>query len=175
MDDDEAPRLALGGKVYMTPRGHALLTAELDRLMKVERPRVVEIVHWAAGNGDRSENADYQYGKRRLREIDRRARFLLKRLEGAEIVDPARQPVRDRVFFGATVTFVDEAGAERTVTIVGADEADLAEGKISLTSPVSVALIKARARRGDEVAVHTPRGIEMIEVLAVSYPDPVSA
>ncbi|MBN8903058.1 MAG: GreA/GreB family elongation factor [Rhodospirillales bacterium] len=126
MDDDERPMLALGGKVYMTPEGHRRLRDEWHQLMKVERPRVVEIVSWAAGNGDRSENADYQYGKRRLREIDRRARYLTKRLEAAEVVDPARQAVRDRVFFGATVTYVDEADVERTITIVGADEADMA-------------------------------------------------
>ncbi len=172
-DDDDAPRLALGGRFHMTPEGHARLRAELDALMRVERPRVVEVVSWAAGNGDRSENADYQYGKRRLREIDRRARFLGKRLENAEVVDPARQTQRDRVFFGATVTYVDEADVERTVTIVGADEADMATGKISLSAPLAVALIKARARRGDEVAVHTPRGVETIEVLGVRYPDPV--
>jgi transcription elongation factor GreB len=170
MADDEAPRLVTGGKIYMTPEGHARLRAELDRLVRTERPRVVEVVSWAAANGDRSENADYQYGKRRLHEIDRRTRFLIKRLENAEIVDPSRQTIRDRVFFGATVTYVDEAGTQRTVTIVGADEADLGSGKISLTSPVSVALIKARARRGDEVSVFTPRGVETIEVVAVSYP-----
>jgi transcription elongation factor GreB len=169
--DDEAPRLALGGKVYMTPAGHAALRAELDALTRVERPKVVEIVSWAAGNGDRSENADYQYGKRRLREIDRRTRYLSKRLENAEVVDPARQSQRDRVFFGATVVYLDESDAERTVTIVGADEADMARGTVSLTSPVAVALIKARARAGDEVAVHTPRGIETIEVVAVRYPE----
>ncbi|MBN9562585.1 MAG: transcription elongation factor GreB [Alphaproteobacteria bacterium] len=169
--DDDAPRLALSGKVYMTPEGHARLTEELAQLMRVERPRVVEIVSWAAGNGDRSENADYQYGKRRLREIDRRARFLTKRIENAEIVDPSRQTQRDRVFFGATVTYIDEAEIERTVVIVGEDEADMAQGKISLTSPVAVALIKAKARRGDEVSVHTPKGVETIEVLSVCYPD----
>jgi transcription elongation factor GreB len=173
--DDEAPRLALGGKFYMTPQGHARLTAELEQLMRVERPRVVEVVSWAAANGDRSENADYQYGKRRLREIDRRARFLVKRLENAEVVDPSRQATRDRVFFGATVTYADASDVERTVTIVGVDEADMAVGKISLTSPISIALIKARARRGDEVAVHTPRGVETIEVLTVSYPAPATA
>jgi transcription elongation factor GreB len=172
MDDDEAPALALGGKFYMTPEGHARLRQELDRLLNIERPRVVEVVSWAAGNGDRSENADYQYGKRRLREIDHRARFLVKRLENSEIVDPSRQVTRDRVFFGATVTFADEAGNERTVTIVGVDEADMAQGKISLTSPISMALIKAKARSGDEVSVHTPRGVETVEVLAVSYPSP---
>ncbi len=169
-DDDEAPRLALGGKFYMTPAGHATLKAERDQLMRVERPRVVELVSWAAGNGDRSENADYQYGKRRLREIDRRARFIGKRLENAEVVDPAHQTQRDRVFFGATVTYIDESDAERTVTIVGVDEADMGHGKVSLTSPIAIALIKARARVGDEVAVHTPRGIETMEILAVRYP-----
>ena len=171
MDDDEAPRLALGGKFYMTPEGHARLRQELDQLMRLERPRVVEIVSWAASNGDRSENADYQYGKRRLREIDHRARFLTKRLQYAEVVDPSRQTVRDRVFFGATVTYVDEAEAERTVTIVGVDEADMAAGKVSLTSPVAVALIKARAQVGDEVAVYTPKGVQVIEVVAITYPD----
>lgn len=173
MDDENVPRLALGGKFHMTPAGHARLTEELDQLLRVERPRVVEVVSWAAGNGDRSENADYQYGKRRLREIDHRVRLLRKRLENAEVIDPARQTVRDRVFFGARVTYVDEADTERTVTIVGIDEADMAAGRISLTSPVATALIKAKARVGDEVVVHTPRGVERIEVLAVQYPGPV--
>jgi len=172
-DDDEAPRLALGGRFYMTPEGNARLREELDQLMRVERPRVVEIVSWAASNGDRSENADYQYGKRRLREIDRRARFLGKRLENAAVVDPSQQTARDRVFFGATVVYADESDVERTVTIVGVDEADMAAGKISLTSPVAIALIKAKARRGDEVSVHTPRGVEVIEVLSVRYPDAI--
>ena len=171
-DEDDAPRLALGGKFYMTPEGHARLKAEREELVRFERPRVVEIVSWAASNGDRSENADYQYGKRRLREIDSRTRFLGKRLENAEIVDPARQTQRAQVFFGATVTFFDESDVERTITIVGVDEADMAEGKVSLTSPIAIALIKAKARVGDEVAVHTPRGVEIMEVLAVRYPDP---
>lgn len=175
MDDDEAPRLALGGRFYMTPDGHESLRQELDQLMRVERPRVVEVVSWAASNGDRSENADYQYGKRRLREIDRRARFLMKRLENAEVVNPSLQTARDQVFFGATVTYLDGTNAERTITIVGIDEADMTQGKVSLTSPVSVALIKARARTGDEVPVHTPRGVEMIEVVAICYPDPPSS
>ena len=172
--DDEAPCLSLGGKFYMTPASHAHLRQELANLSKTERPRVVEIVSWAAANGDRSENADYQYGKRRLREIDRRIRFLMKRLENAAVVDPAQQTVRDRVFFGATVTYLDDADIERTVTIVGIDEADMASAKISLTAPVATALIKARARPGDEVSVHTPKGVELIEVRTVSYPDPVS-
>jgi transcription elongation factor GreB len=171
MDDDEAPHIALGGKYYMTPQSHRRLRNELDQLMRDERPKVVEIVSWAAANGDRSENADYQYGKRRLREIDRRARFLAKRLENAAVVDPSQQMVRNRVFFGATVTYVDQADVERTVTIVGVDEADMAVAKISLTSPIATALIKARAQPGDEVAVHTPRGIETVEVKSISYPD----
>jgi transcription elongation factor GreB len=174
MDDDEAPRLRLDGRFYMTPEGHGRLRTELDQLMRVERPRIVEIVSWAASNGDRSENADYQYGKRRLREIDRRAHYLGKRLQNAQVVDPSLQVVRDRVFFGATVTFIDEADVERTVTIVGADEADMSAGKISLTSPIATALIKARAAVGDEVAVHTPRGVETIEVAFVGYPSPES-
>ena len=172
MDDDEAPRLTLDGKFYMTPTGHAQLKEELTTLMNVERPRVVNVVSWAAANGDRSENADYQYGKRRLSEIDRRARFLVKRMEDAIVVEPSRQLDRDRVFFGATVSYVSGSEGERTVTIVGVDEADMRMGKISLTAPIATALIKARACRGDEVAVHTPRGVEIIEVLSVSYPSP---
>ena len=171
LDHGEAPRLALGGKFYMTPEGHARLEEELNQLMRVERPRVVGVAAWAASNGDRSENADYQYAKRRLREIDHRARVLIKRLENAEVIDPSRQTVRDRVFFGATVTYIDEADVERTVTIVGVDEASMAEGKVSLTSPIAMALIKGKARRGDEVSVHTPRGVETVEVLSVAYPE----
>lgn len=169
--NDDPPRLALGDKIYMTPLGHACLTEERERL-RSERQSVVDIVAWAASNGDRSENADYQYGKRRLREIDRRLRYLLQRLQNAEIVDPAQQTMRDRVLFGATVTYLDETDTERTVTIVGSDEADMGSGKISLTSPVAVALIKRQARVGDEVAVHTPKGVQLIEVLRLSYPDP---
>jgi transcription elongation factor GreB len=134
-----------------------------------ERLRAVEIVAWAAGNGDRSENADYKEGKRRLREIDRRLRFLSNRLAHAEIVDPARQTQRDRIFFGATVTYATERDEEITVTIVGVDEADMSAGKISIGSPVALALLKARV--GDEVSVRTPRGIETLEVLAIAYPD----
>jgi transcription elongation factor GreB len=170
MDDDEAPCLRLHGRFYMTPNGHTQLKDELAQLMRVDRPRVVEIVSWAAANGDRSENADYQYGKRRLREIDRRAHLLAKRLENAHVVDPSRQLNRDRVFFGATVNYADGSGAERMVTIVGADEADMGAGKVSLMSPVATALIRAQARVGDEVAVHTPQGVATIEVLSVSYP-----
>jgi transcription elongation factor GreB len=166
-DDDEGPPRLPGGKFYMTPEGHARLQAELAA-QRMERHKVVEIVAWAAGNGDRSENADYKEGKRRLREIDRRLRFLTRRIAHAEVVDPAAQTQRDRVFFGATVTYVNEREDEVSVTIVGVDEADMAERKISIGSPIALALL--RARRGDEVTVRTPRGPEVIEVLDISYP-----
>ncbi|HYZ23707.1 MAG TPA: transcription elongation factor GreB [Rhodopila sp.] len=166
-DDDDAPPRLPGGKFYMTPEGAAHLRTEFAA-RKAERHRVVEIVAWAAGNGDRSENADYKEGKRRLREIDRRLRFLSNRLAHAEIVDPAQQPQRDRVFFGATVTYATERDEEITVSIVGVDEADLSAGKISIGSPVALALLGARI--GDEVSVRTPRGIETLEVLDIRYP-----
>jgi transcription elongation factor GreB len=166
-DDDDAPPRLPGGKFYMTPEGAARLRAEFAA-QKAERHRAVEIVAWAAGNGDRSENADYKEGKRRLREIDRRLRFLSNRLAHAEIVDPARQPQRDRIFFGATVTYATERDEEITVTIVGVDEADMSAGKISIGSPVALALLKARV--GDEVSVRTPRGTEILEVLDITYP-----
>ena len=167
-DEDDAPPLPPGGKNYMTPAGHARLRAELHALWVVERPRIVEIVSWAAGNGDRSENGDYQYGKKRLREIDRRVRFLQKRLAIAEVVDPAAQTQRDRVFFGATVTFANRRDEERTVTILGVDEAEISRGEVSLSSPVARALMRAKV--GDEVRMMTPSGWEEIEVLAVQYP-----
>jgi transcription elongation factor GreB len=171
-DDDEAgaPQLPKGAKNYMTPAGHARLRAELHRLLREERPKVVEIVSWAAGNGDRSENGDYLYGKKRLREIDRRVRFLTKRLEIAEVVDPARQTQRDRVFFGATVTYVNERDEARSVTILGADEADLARGEVSLYAPIARALLGARV--GDVVRLRTPAGMEELEVLEIRYPTP---
>jgi transcription elongation factor GreB len=165
-EDDGPPKLP-GGKFYMTPAGFARLEAELAE-RRAERHRVVEIVAWAAGNGDRSENADYKEGKRRLREIDRRLRFLTRRLAHAEVVDPGAQSQRDRVFFGATVTYANERDEEKTVTIVGVDEADMTEGKVSIGSPIALALL--RARPGDEVMVRTPRGPEIIEVLRISYP-----
>jgi transcription elongation factor GreB len=165
-DEDDAPP-AHGGKNYITPAGHARLVAELHELMKIERPKIVEIVSWAAGNGDRSENGDYLYGKKRLREIDRRARFLGKRLEIAEIVDPAAQPHHDQVFFGASVTFETSSGAERTVTIVGVDEADLARGEVSLHSPIARALLGRRI--GDSVTMQTPRGAELVDIVSVIY------
>lgn len=157
-------------RTHITPAGHARLAAELHALMKVERPKIVEIVSWAAGNGDRSENGDYLYGKKRLREIDSRARFLGKRLENATIVDPAAQPRRDQVFFGATVTFETEAGVERSVTIVGADEAEFSRGEISLHAPIARALLGRRV--GDSVVLHTPAGSETIEIIAIDYPPP---
>jgi transcription elongation factor GreB len=152
----------------MTPGGFAAMRAELQDLLRVQRPKVVEIVSWAAGNGDRSENGDYLYGKKKLREIDRQIRFLTKRLESAEVVDPARQTRRDQAFFGATVTYAAEDGAERTVTIVGVDEANLEAGRISWVSPVARALLKAHV--GDVVTVRTPAGPSEIEVTAVTYP-----
>ena len=169
-EDDDAglPPLPAGGKNYITPQGYARLRAELLDLIDNERPRVVEIVHWAASNGDRSENGDYLYGKKRLREIDRRIRFLTKRLEIAEVTDPSRHHGNDQVFFGATVTYADEQGEERTVTILGIDEADPLRGEVSWISPVARALLKAR--EGDAVKLVTPAGVQEIEVLSVTYP-----
>jgi len=167
MDDDER-QLPATAKTFMTPAGAARFRAELNQLMRVERPKIVEIVHWAAGNGDRSENGDYLYGKKRLREIDKRARFLSKRLEAAEVVDPAGQTNRGQVFFGATVTYVNDEDVERSVTIVGADEADLLRGEVSLYSPIARAMLRAKV--GDEVVVRGPGGEEIVEILAISYP-----
>jgi transcription elongation factor GreB len=167
LPQDEAPALPAGAKNYMTPAGHRRLQEELRRLAREDRPKVVETVAWAAGNGDRSENGDYIYGKKRLREIDRRIRFLAKRLENAELVDPARQTRRDQVFFGASVTYADQHGAERRVTIVGIDEADLECGRVSWISPIARALLKAR--EGDVVALRTPSGTEEIEILEIRY------
>jgi transcription elongation factor GreB len=168
-DDDDPPEAALpaGTKNYITPAGLQRLQDELRRLTRVERPKVVETVSWAAGNGDRSENGDYIYGKRRLREIDRRVRFLVKRLEIAEVVDPTQQKKRDQVFFGATVTYVDARDHERTIRIVGIDEARLEHAEVSWTSPVARALLKARV--GDSVEVRTPAGSEPIEVVRIAY------
>ncbi len=171
-DDDDLPQaqaLPAGTKNYMTPEGYERLRAELTQLMNVERPAVVQVVSWAASNGDRSENGDYLYGKKRLREIDRRMRFLTKRLDIAEVVDPKAQPNRDQAFFGATVSYVDKAGEEHTVTIVGVDEAEPLAGKISWISPVARALIKAR--EGDTVVLRTPAGIDELDILEVSYPE----
>ena len=173
-DDDEValPPLPAGGKNYITPAGYASLRAELFGLIDVERPKIVEVVHWAASNGDRSENGDYIYGKKRLREIDRRIRFLTQRLEIAEITDPSIHHGSEDVFFGATVTYVDDAGRNRTVTILGIDEADTLQGQTSWVSPVARAMLKARV--GDEVSLVTPHGVQVLEVLAVSYPPPAA-
>lgn len=171
-DDDEddapaGPALPPGAKNYITPEGYARLRTELLHLIDSERPEVVQTVSWAASNGDRSENGDYIYGKKRLREIDRRIRFLTKRLDIAEVVDPARQEATDQIFFGATVDYLDGAGQARTVTIVGMDEVDPAQGRVSWISPIARALIKAR--EGDMVPLQTPAGREDIEVVRVRY------
>lgn len=170
-DEDDGPALPpipAGGKNYITPQGYARLRAELLQLMDEERPRVVEVVHWAASNGDRSENGDYLYGKKRLREIDRRIRFLTRRLEIAEIADPAVHHGSDQIYFGATVTYADSAGLERTVTILGVDEAVSSEAQVSWVSPIARALLKARV--GDSVRLVTPAGGQEIEILSVEYP-----
>ena len=159
-----------GARNYITPSGYARLRAELLALIDEERPRVVEVVHWAASNGDRSENGDYLYGKKRLREIDRRIRFLTKRLEIAEVTDPSAHHGRDQVFFGATVRYADEGGQEREVTILGIDEADSRLGQVSWISPIARTLLKAR--EGDVVKLQTPAGPQEIEVLQVRYPAP---
>ena len=172
-EDDEdlaLPALPAGARNYMTPAGYARLRSELFALMDDERPKVVEIVHWAASNGDRSENGDYLYGKKRLREIDRRIRFLTKRLEMAEVVNPSVHHGRDQVFFGATVTYAEASGQERTVTIMGIDEADSLQGQVSWVSPIARALLKSR--EGDQLKLPTPAGVLEIEVLQVSYPAP---
>lgn len=166
-EQDEPIALPKGQKNYMTPHGFATLQAELKQLMRVERPKVVEVVAWAAGNGDRSENGDYIYGKKRLREIDRRVRYLGKRLESAEVVAPERQQGLERVFFGATVTYAREDDSEHTVKLVGVDEADMDQQKISWLSPVARALMKAQV--GDVVELRTPAGIENLEVVEIEY------
>ena len=152
---------------YLTPQGYAALTNERNQLLKVERPKTVEIVSWAASNGDRSENGDYIDGKRRLREIDRRLRFLSKRLELAKIVDSSAQMTQDQVFFGATVTLVDQEGHEQTLRIVGVDETHLGPNYISWVSPIARALIKSR--EGDSVTFESPSGIRTVEIIRVTY------
>ncbi|NGM88288.1 transcription elongation factor GreB [Parapusillimonas sp. SGNA-6] len=171
-DDDLAPeslKLPAGTKNYITTQGYQRMREELAYLMTEERPSVVQVVSWAASNGDRSENGDYLYGKKRLREIDRRMRFLTKRLEIAEVVDPAQQPNKDQIFFGATVVYSDKEGEEFRVTIVGVDEAEPLQGKISWISPVARALLKAR--EGDTVTLRTPAGVDELDVLEVIYPE----
>src|SRR5574343_726410 len=172
-DDDDAaglPPLPPGGKNYITPAGHARLRAELLQLIDEERPKTVEVVSWAAKNGDRSENGDYLYGKKRLREIDRRIRFLTKRLDIAEVADPSLHHGNDQVFFGATVTYENQAGVERTITIKGIDEVDNLQGEVSWISPIARALLKSRV--GDEVQLMAPGGLERLEVIKVRYPAP---
>ena len=169
-DDDESDLVddAIPGGFtnYITPAGHKRLNDELWRLWKVDRPKLVDTIAWAASNGDRSENGDYIYGKRKLREIDRRIRFLSKRLDAAVVVDNAGKD-HDRVYFGATVTVANEAGEERTVSIVGADELDPARGRVSWISPIATALLKASV--GDVVTLRTPRGTEELEILGIRY------
>ena len=170
-DDEEAglPPIPAGGKNYITPQGYAHMRSELLSLIDDERPKVVEIVHWAASNGDRSENGDYIYGKKRLREIDRRIRFLTKRMELASVTDPAVHFGSDQVFFGATVTYEDEQGNAKTITILGIDEADSLNGQVSWVSPIARALLKSKV--GDVVRLQTPAGMQDIEVIQVSYPE----
>jgi transcription elongation factor GreB len=173
-DDDDLglalPAIPAGAKNYITPAGHQRIKDELLHLIDVERPEVVRIVSWAAGNGDRSENGDYIYGKRRLREIDRRIRFLTKRLDIAEVVDPSLHHGHDQVFFGATVSYETHTGEKHVVTIVGIDEIDPLHGKISWISPVARALTKAH--EGDSVMLQTPGGMEELSILGVQYPEP---
>lgn len=174
-EDDEdgspgLPPLPPGARNYLTPAGYQRLRQELMTLLDDERPKIVETVSWAAKNGDRSENGDYLYGKKRLREIDRRVRFLIKRLDIAEVADPSVHHGGDQVFFGATVTYANAAGQQRTVTIKGIDEADSLAGEVSWVSPIARALIKAR--EGDEVQLMTPGGLEKLEIIEVRYPPP---
>ena len=168
-EDAAEPTLPKVARNYVTPAGYARMRAELKQLLDVERPEVVRTVSWAASNGDRSENGDYIYGKKRLREIDRRVRFPIKRLEVAEVVDSAGRD-SEQVFFGATVTYATRDGAERTVTIVGIDEVDPLRGRVSWISPIANALLKAR--EGDTVTLRTPAGPEEIEIIEVRY-DPL--
>lgn len=165
--EPEAPALPVGLKNYITPAGFQRLKEEALQLLDQERPELVKVIQWAASNGDRSENADYIYGKRRLREIDRRIRFLTKRLDAAVVVDPAARESTDQVFFGATVTVANWDGTESTYSIVGIDEADVSRGRISWISPLAKALIKAR--EGDSVILRTPGGDEALDIVAVEY------
>ena len=171
VEDDDVPEpapLPAGTRNYMTPAGHRRMKSELKRLVEIERPEVTRTVSWAASNGDRSENGDYIYGKRRLREIDRRIRYLMKRLENAEVSDPRDQPPgQDQIFFGAQVRYVDPGGEQKYLTIVGIDETDPARARVSWISPIARAVLRARV--GDTVVVRTPAGAEEIEILEVRY------
>ncbi len=166
-EDVSLPALPHGTKNYMTPQCYRRMLDEREHLVRVERPEVANIVAWAASNGDRSENGDYLYGKRRLREIDRRIRFLSKRIDFAEVVDPATRPATDQIFFGATVTYEDDAGQEHTIRIVGIDEADASVGDVSWISPIARALLKAH--EGDTVKLPTPSGVQHLEIVEVKY------
>ena len=170
-DEPQLPALPAGGKNYITPAGYARMRSELFELIDNERPKVVEVVHWAASNGDRSENGDYLYGKKRLREIDRRIRFLTQRLEIAVISDPGLHFGSDQIFFGATASYADAAGLERSITILGIDEADSSKNEVSWVSPIARTLLKART--GDVLKLPTPKGVEEIEVMSVRYPPPM--
>ncbi len=169
--DDEDDELELpqieGVRNYITPNGYGRLKQELVQLLNVDRPEVVRTVSWAASNGDRSENGDYIYGKKRLREIDRRIRFLTKRLDIAEVVDPATREATEQIFFGATVLYSNASGVENRITIVGIDEVDPARGYVSWISPIAGALLKAHV--GDQVSLRTPAGMETLEILDVDY------
>ena len=166
-EDVSLPALPHGTKNYMTPQCYRRMLDEREHLVRVERPEVANIVAWAASNGDRSENGDYLYGKRRLREIDRRIRFLSKRIDFAEVVDPATRPATDQIFFGATVTYEDDAGQEHTIRIVGIDEADASVGDVSWISPIARALLKAH--EGDTVKLPTPSGVQHLDIVEVKY------
>ncbi|HRH82588.1 MAG TPA: transcription elongation factor GreB [Thiobacillaceae bacterium] len=168
-EEEVGTPLPPGGRNYITRSGYARLNAELNHLVRVERPQVVNTVAWAAGNGDRSENGDYIYGKKRLREIDRRIRFLTRRIDAAEVVDPGRREATDKVYFGATVTVIDEDGVESDYSIVGVDEADPGRGRISWVSPLARALLKAG--EGDTVRFQSPGGARELEIVAVRYLD----
>jgi transcription elongation factor GreB len=165
--DTGAPALPAGTKNYMTRDGHRQMREEFERLVKVDRPELVKVVSWAAGNGDRSENGDYIYGKKKLREIDKRIRFLTKRLENAVVVDPTEQENVEQVFFGATVCICDGDGTEATYQIVGIDEANVSVGRISWISPLAKALMKAR--EGDLVRFQSPAGLREIEIVEIRY------
>lgn len=166
-DDVSLPKLPPNTKNYMTPQCYRRLLDEREHLVNVERPEIVNVVSWAASNGDRSENGDYLYGKRRLREIDRRIRFLNKRIESAEVVDPAARPKTDQIFFGATVTYETPDGEEHTIRIVGIDEADASKGDVSWISPIARVFLKAH--EGDIVKLPTPNGVQELEIIEVQY------
>jgi transcription elongation factor GreB len=167
-DDIGLPPIPIGGKNYITPAGYARIRAELFELIDVERPKVVEVVHWAASNGDRSENGDYIYGKRRLREIDKRIRFLTKRIEIAVVSDPSVHFGNAQIYFGATVTYEEESGLQRTITILGIDEADNLKHQVSWVSPIARTLLRSQV--GDVLRLISPQGSQEIEVIRVEYP-----